>query len=55
MFDRKEGPLARRLDHGTARSRHAIELRWPRSSHHSPEPACASTNQQLTQRQKQTS
>lgn len=50
MFDRKGGPLARHLDHGTVKSRGGTELHWPRSSHHSPEPACASTDQQLTQR-----
>lgn len=47
MFDRRGGPLARRLDRGTVRSRGGIELHWPRSSHHSPEPAYASIDQQL--------
>lgn len=50
-FDRKAGLLARRLDHGTVRSRGGTEPRWPRSSHHSPEPAYASVGRRLTQKE----
>lgn len=53
MFGRKAGPLARRLDRGTVRSKGGTEPRWPRSSRHSPEPAYASVDRQLTGRNRE--